>query len=55
MKNAFCKKMLFLKKCVFFKKMLFLEKRLDKKAIVNFKIFDVTDGTSNSYNTYIAQ
>ena len=49
------KKCFFSKNAFFLKKCFFLEKRLDKKAIVNFKIFDVTDGTSNSYNTYIAQ
>ena len=29
----------------------FLEKRLDKKAMINFKIYDVTDWTINNYNT----
>ena len=28
-----------------------LEKRLDKKVMVNFKISDVTDWTTNNYNT----
>ena len=32
-----------------------VKKRLDKKAMVNFKIYDVTDGTINNYNTNIAQ
>ena len=29
----------------------FLEKRLDKKAMINFKIYHVTDWTINNYNT----
>ena len=33
----------------------YLEKRLDKKAMVNFKLYDVTDWTTNNYNTHIAQ
>ena len=33
----------------------YVEKRLDKKAMVNFKIYNVTDGTTNNYNTHIAQ
>ena len=33
----------------------FVEKRLDKKAMVNFKIYDVLDWTTNYYNTHIAQ
>ena len=33
----------------------YVEKGLDKKAIVNFKIYDVTDWTTNNYNTLIAQ
>ena len=28
---------------------------LDKKAMVNFKIYYVTDWTTNNYNTHIAQ
>ena len=31
----------------------YVEKRLDKKAIVNFKIYDDTDWTTNNYNTHI--
>ena len=31
------------------------EKRLDKKAKVNFKIYDVTDWTTNDYDTHTAQ
>ena len=27
----------------------YIEKRLDKKAIINFKIYDVTDWTTNNY------
>ena len=30
-------------------------KLLDKKAKVKFRIHDVTDCTTNKYNTYIAQ
>ena len=33
----------------------YLEKRLDKKDIVNFKIYDITDWTTNNHNTRIAQ
>ena len=32
-----------------------VEKRLDKKAKVNFKIYDITDWTTNNCNTHIAQ
>ena len=30
-------------------------KRFDKKAKINFKIYDVTDWIANNYNTYIAE
>ena len=33
----------------------YVEKWIDKKAKVNFKIYDVTDSTINNYNTYIVQ
>ena len=33
----------------------YVEKRLDKIDQVNFKIFDVTDWTTNDYNTHITQ
>ena len=33
----------------------YVEKQLDKKAMVDFKFYDVTDWTTNNYNTYIAQ
>ena len=33
----------------------YVEKRLDKKVMVNFKIYDFTDWTRNNYNTHIAQ
>ena len=33
----------------------YVEKLFDKKAIVNFNIYDVTDWTKNKYNTHIAQ
>ena len=29
----------------------YVEKRLDKNAMINFKIYDVTDWTTNNYNT----
>ena len=32
----------------------YVEKRLDKKAMVNFKVDDVTDWTKNDHNTHIA-
>ena len=31
----------------------YLEKRLDKKDIVNFKIYDFTDWTTNNCNTSV--
>ena len=34
---------------------VYVEKRLDKKAMVNFKVDDVTDWTTNDHNTHIAQ
>ena len=33
----------------------YVKKRLDKKSKVNFKIYHVTDCTTNRYSTYIAQ
>ena len=33
----------------------YAEKRLDKKAMVNFKIFGVTGWATNIYNIHIAQ
>ena len=33
----------------------YVERQLDQIAKVNFKIYDVTDWTGNSYNTNIAQ
>ena len=33
----------------------YVEKRLDKKAIVNFKIYGTTDWKTNNYNTHITQ
>ena len=32
-----------------------VEKKLDKTAMVNFKIYDVADWTTNSLNTHVAQ
>ena len=33
----------------------YVEKRLDKKAKVNSKLYDITDRTTNNYNTHIPQ
>ena len=33
----------------------YVEKRLDKKAMINFKIYDVIDWTRNNYNVRITQ
>ena len=33
----------------------YAEKQLDKKAMVNFKIYDVTGRTKSNYNIHIAQ
>ena len=33
----------------------YVEKRFDKKAVVNFNIYDFIDWTTNKYNTHIAQ
>ena len=33
----------------------YVEKRLDKKAMFNFKIYDVTECITNNYNTFIVQ
>ena len=33
----------------------YIEKRLDKKAMVNFKIHDVKNWATSNYNTYTAQ
>ena len=32
-----------------------VEKQLDNKVMVNFKIYDVIDWTTNHYNTHITQ
>ena len=32
----------------------YVEKWLDKKAVINFRIYGVTDWTTNNYNTYIS-
>ena len=57
MKNAFCftLKAIFVLKIFTFLSCLFgyVEKRLDNnKAMVNFKIYDVTDWIKNNFNTY---
>ena len=31
----------------------FIEKRPGKKSMVNFKIYDITEWTTNNYNTHI--
>ena len=33
----------------------YVEKRLDKKVIINFKIYDITYWEINNYDTHIAQ
>ena len=33
----------------------YVKKRLDTKAPVDFKIYDVTDGKTNTYNIHITQ
>ena len=33
----------------------YVETRLDRKAMVDFKIYDVADWTKYNYNTYIIQ
>ena len=59
MKNAlyFMLKALFVLKIFTIFSWLFdhVGKRFDKKANVDFKIYDVTDCVTNSYNTHIAQ
>ena len=32
-----------------------VEKRLDEKAMIDFKIYDVTDWATNNYNAYNTQ
>ena len=57
MKNAFYFKL----KALFFLEIFtflslafdYVEKRLVKKAMVNFKIYDITDWTINNYNIHI--
>ena len=57
MKNAFyfVFKALFVRQIYTFLSRIFgyAEKRLDKKAMVNFKIYDVIVWTTNNYNTQI--
>ena len=59
MKNAFCFmfKALLIPQIFTLLSWLFghVEKQLDKKAMVNFKIYDITDQTKFNYNTYTAQ
>ena len=37
------------------KSLFVLEKRLNKKAKVNFEIYDVTEWTPNNYNAHLTQ
>ena len=59
MKNAFyfMLKVLFVLEILIFLSWLFgyVEKRVDKKAMVIFRIYDVTDWITNNCNTHIAQ
>ena len=54
MKNAFY----FMLKALFVLEIFtlfgYVEKRLDNKADVNFKIYDVTDWATNNYNIYFS-
>ena len=59
MKNAFyfVLKVLFVFDIIIFLLCLFgyVEKRLDKKTMVNYKIYDVTDWSTNNCNIEVAQ
>ena len=59
MKNAFYYmiKALFALEILTFLSRLFgyVRKQLDEKVMVNLKVYDVTDWTTNSYNTHIPQ
>ena len=60
MKNDFCfilKALFILEIFTFLRYLLFgyVEKRLDKKAMVSFKIYDVADWATNNYNIHITQ
>ena len=59
MKNAFCcmSKALFVLKVLAFLSRLFwfCRKKLDKKATVKFNFYNVTNWTTNNYDTHIAQ
>ena len=37
------------------RRFLYVGKRLDKKVMVNFKIYDVTDWITDNYNAHIIQ
>ena len=50
-KNCFCSEDIY----NFVLNFWYIENRLDKKVKFNFKIYDVTDWTTNNCNTYIAQ
>ena len=59
MKNTFCfmLKAFFVLEMFIFLSWLFVyvEKRLDKKAMANFKFYDVTEWARVNYNTHISQ
>ena len=59
MKNAFClmlKALFVLEIFTFLSRLLgYAEKIFDKKAKVDFNIYDVTDWTTNNYNTHTVQ
>ena len=59
MKNAFyfiLKALLVLEICKFLSWLFgYVEKRFDKKAMINFNIYDVTDWITNNYNTHFTQ
>ena len=54
--SYFMLKALFILKIFIFLSWLFgyVEKRFDKKGKVDFKIYEVTDLTTDNYNTHIA-
>ena len=59
MKDAFCFMFKALSALEIFKflsrRFVYVGKRLDKKVMVNFKIYDVTDWITDNYNTHIIQ
>ena len=59
MKDAFCFMFKALSALEIFKflsrRFVYVGKRYDKKVLVNFKIYDVTDWITDNYNTHIIQ